>query len=497
MFQMTGESDDLELIHTFGQQRFRVISLAWSCSDEYLAVGSYNGSIRKINISSGCCEIDILYDKSSSCIIWDLVYLETLIVSADSCGKVQFWSDEHGTLVQSFEEHAADVLAISAGSNKDVIYSTGIDQKVVCLRKLNQTGDWIKQGEVRVSTHDVRAMDLSNSGLLATGGIDTDLVIMKTKRFSVDQSVKYSALQDSDQYISIASDAKIVMHQTNSSVKLWKISQNTSDLPVNFLDINSSGTNHLLSSAISSDGTRIALSTVTKFWLYDLNNTEFKYKCIKSLALPSYKMVFGSNNSLLVLATIGQGIQVLRTETEHFEEIFSAESMKCYLPITNLCSNGDSSHIVITGFNGDRVLCDLRSGTIVYKLPLVDFQSFFSFCRSGSELIMYSSGRISMYDITRGAITEFGTIDTKAKLSVPKGLCSIDINTVLLYCEKDMALFQLEHPKKHLNGTVFKFNGMLLLVSICSANNIIVVEQLWNKVVESLPPVLYKDNYGT
>ena len=497
MFQATAGSDDLELMHTFGQQRFRIISLAWSCNDKYLAVGSYNGSIKKINVSSGRCEIDISYDKSSTCIIWDLVYLESLIVSADSCGKVQFWSDEQGTLVQSFQEHAADVLAIVAGSNKDVIFSTGIDQKVVCLRKLKQTGDWIKQEEVKVHTHDVRAMDLSSSGLLATGGIDTDLVIMKTEKLTVDQSAKYSALQDSDQYISIASDAKIVMHQTNSSVKLWKISQNTSDLPVNFLDINSSDTSHLLSSAISSDGTKVALSTVEKFWLYDLNNTDFKYKCIKSLALPSYKMVFGCNNSLLILATIRQGIRMLRIEMDHFEEIFPAESMKCYLPITSLCSNGDCSHIVITGFNDDCILCNLKSSTIVYKLPLVGSPSFCSFRPGGNELIMYSSGRISMFNVAGGAFTELGTVAGEGKLSLPKGLCLMDDNTVALYYKEAMALFQLKNSKKHLNGSVFKYNGMLLFMSMCSDSNIIVVEQLWNKLVESLPPVLYKDNYGT
>lgn len=497
MFRITSGSDDnVELLHTFGQQRYRIISLAWSCNDQYLAVGSSNGSIKKINTSSGCCELTITYDKSSSCIIWDLVYLESLIVSADSCGKVQFWSDEHGTLVHTFEEHSADVLAITAGSNKDIIFSTGVDQKVVCLRKLRQSGDWIKQGQLKAHTHDVRAMDLSSSGLLATGGIDTDLVIMKAGKFCLDQSAKYSALQDSAQYISIASEANIVMHQTNSSVKLWRISQNSDDLPVNFLDINSSDTNYILSSSISSDGTKIALSTVKKFWLYDLNNTDFKYKCVKSVALPSYRMVFGDNNSSLILATFRQGIQLLSIETGCFKEVFSAESMMCYVPITGLSSNKEGSHIMITGFNADCVLCDLRGGTIAYKLPLVDFHSFYCFGHNGKEVIVYSSGRFSKYDIRRGAVTELGNVDTKANLSIPKRLCLIDVNTVALCYEEAMSLFQL-HKKNSLCGTMFKFKGMLLSVLKCSDNNIIVVEQLRNKVVKNLPPVLCKDGYGT
>lgn len=501
MFQTNGDGgDNLELLHTFVQQRYRIMSIAWSQNDKFLAVGSSNGSIKKINISSGCCELSISYDKSSSCIIWDLIYLESLIVSADSCGKVQFWSDEHGTLVQAFEEHTADVLAISAASNKDLLFSTGIDQKVVCFRKLRQTGDWIKQGQVMVHTHDVRAMDLSN-GLLATGGIDTNLVILKAEKFSVDQSVKYNALHDSAHYISIASEAKILMHQTNSSVKLWNISQNSDGLPVNFLDINSSDTNYILSSAISSDGTKIAVSSVCMFWLYDLNNVDFKYKCIQSITLPSYKMIFGGNNSVLILATIRQGIQMLHIKEGCFEEVFSAESMKRYLPIISLSSNEQSSHIVITGFNNDCVLCDLRSGTIVYKLPVVDFQSLYSFCPSNNELVVYSSGRLSKYDIARGASTDYGRVDTKTKLSVPKGLCLIDGNTVALCYEKALSLFRLEKTnsskKQCLQSTVFNSNGMLLSVSMCSDNDIIMVEQLWNRLVKNLPPVLYKDSYGT
>ena len=500
VFQMTDDSDNLDLVHTFSQQRSRILSLAWSCNDDYIAIGSSTGSIKKINISSGYCEMDITVDKESNCIIWDLVYLQSLIVSADSCGRVQLWSDAHGTLVQSFEEHAADVLALSTGPNKDVIFSTGIDQRVVCLRKLRQTGHWVKQGEVKVHSHDVRAMDLSSEeeGLLATGGIDTDLVIVRTDQFSKDQSAKYSALQDSDQYISVASDAKIIMHQTNSSVKLWKISQNAGELPVNFLDINSSGTNHILASAISSDGTKIALSTVTKFWLYDLNNSLIKYKCIQSLPLPSYKMVFNRNNSFMVLATIGQGIQVLCINTGCFEEVFSAESLTSYLPITNMSSNEEGSFVVISGFNGDSILCDMKSRTVVYKLPLVDLQSFSSFCPSGDKLMMYSTGRICMYDIARDTVTEFGLVDAQGKLSDPKGLCLIDVNTIALYDKEAILLFQLKNSKKfHPYGSVFKFNGVLLSVFVCSDKDIVVVEQLRNKLLEFLPPVLYKDSYGT
>ena len=169
-------SDDrgvFQLLNTYGQENSRILCLTWGPNNQFLAIGTSNGLIKKIDVSSGSCELSISCEKIPSCIIWDLVYVNSAIVSADSLSRVQFWSAQHGTLLQSFKEHNLDVLSIAATPQGNIIFSTGVDQKIVCYKKIKETSEWIKNSQLKTHTHDVRAMDLSNTGLLATGGIDT------------------------------------------------------------------------------------------------------------------------------------------------------------------------------------------------------------------------------------------------------------------------------------------------------------------------------------
>ena len=221
--------DTPSFLRGFEAQEGRVLSLAWHPSGEHMAVGGADSIIRKYDVKNGRCLLRITLDdfKSRSTLVWDVKFLsDSTIVSADSLGKVQLWNGKHGTLIQSFHLHLADVLTLAVSAGEDEIYSSGVDAKILCIRKAKSKGSkWVKSGEVRAHTHDVRALALSSSsGLLASGGVDTQLIVCPTDSFDVDSCIKYHPFPDSSRFFSVAPKANVLMLQSSSSLKFWQLS---------------------------------------------------------------------------------------------------------------------------------------------------------------------------------------------------------------------------------------------------------------------------------
>ena len=332
--------------------------------------------VRKYDVQSGRCVLRITLDdfKARSTLIWDIAFLsDSTIVSADSLGKVQFWNGKHGTLIQSFKLHLADVLTLAVSPGEDEIYSSGVDPKVLCIRKAKSRGSkWIKSGEVRVHTHDVRALALSRNGLLASGGVDTQLIVCSTDSFDVGSCVRYHPFPDSSRFFSVAPKANVLMLQSSSSLKFWQLSSHhhtiasassahqilpnggvddsesdasaseetkkptskstkssvaslpspttqedhpvlhcSNGMPVNVLEIRCRDPGFILSSALSQDATSVALSTVDRFWLYSIEHKKLTANCLRRVDLPCYKMAFTTDSQRLVLATVNQGVKVV------------------------------------------------------------------------------------------------------------------------------------------------------------------------------------------
>ena len=62
-----------------------------------------------------------------------MVLLDGTMVSGDSKGTLQFWDGQHGTLLQTFSQHKADILATAASRDGSMVFATGIDVQVSCL----------------------------------------------------------------------------------------------------------------------------------------------------------------------------------------------------------------------------------------------------------------------------------------------------------------------------------------------------------------------------
>lgn len=70
-------------------------------------------------------------------LVWAVKILaDGTLVSGDSWGRTQFWDGKFGTLLQSFKQHEADVLVLAVSDDSEVVYASGVDNKVIQIKRV-------------------------------------------------------------------------------------------------------------------------------------------------------------------------------------------------------------------------------------------------------------------------------------------------------------------------------------------------------------------------
>ena len=185
------------------------------------------------------------------------------VVSGDSLGHVQIWDGRMGTLVHSFSQHKADVLALAA-TNAGVIpepptgaagstsassrrprslkvFSAGMDGLVAAVRRVTSAGAtstghaagvgvaaassecrWVKAGAHHAHSHDVMSVAVSASGVVATGGLDSQLCVVDTADVGHRQPRKYGPFP-SWPVVSTACEPRMLLVQQHTRVEVWRL----------------------------------------------------------------------------------------------------------------------------------------------------------------------------------------------------------------------------------------------------------------------------------
>jgi U3 small nucleolar RNA-associated protein 4 len=153
-----------------------------------------------------------------------------------------FWNGQTGTMIKSVQAHDADVLCLALDAAGAIVYSSGIDRKVVKLANIaqnsinqNDTGDealpqlfqdWIIAGSKKYHTHDVRAMIyLPNRqwDALVSGGVDTSLIISgPTANFSKMKQQRLGIVPQKSP-VSYSSKDRLMICHFDDSVRLWQL----------------------------------------------------------------------------------------------------------------------------------------------------------------------------------------------------------------------------------------------------------------------------------
>jgi len=368
-------------------------------------------------------------------------------VSGDSRGHTELWSGKYGTLEASFAEHEADVLAIAVNEGEDTIYASGVDNKIISIRKVSPTGKerWVLSKKARDHTHDVRALALGPQGLLVTGGVDTNLIVYSVLDFGRHGAqVRKIPPFPQQPFISMAAEAgkeadtAWLLYQHPRKLQLWSLGSHDDDTaslpgqsaddavwqtpantdrtllpkqstsskvltlavkqgPSMLIEILPTTVNNLVSSAISSDGQYLAYSCCSTVRVLSVSRAGAvvnlaRVKKLPSAFEPAQAMFFTRDNSKLVTVTMNHGLQILDLATL---QVASLEGPGVFdagqgtIPGPCLLALSDDSSRVAVANNAAIHIVNTSTCTLVLKLPMLASQpTAFAFAPNTHVLVV-------------------------------------------------------------------------------------------------------------
>lgn len=148
------------------------------------------------------------------------------MVSGDSMGNIMFWDGKRGTAKQSFKSHDADILALAYSAKDNVLYSAGVDCKVVTYRKAQakmhgKKNEWVIAARSKRHSHDIRALAIEDrSSTLVSGGVDTQLSIspLEGRWYAASPFARKNI-------VSVSKSRQLIMSTFFNSISIWRLGQ--------------------------------------------------------------------------------------------------------------------------------------------------------------------------------------------------------------------------------------------------------------------------------
>ncbi|KAJ3194406.1 U3 small nucleolar RNA-associated protein 4 [Irineochytrium annulatum] len=242
---------------TYDRQDGRILSLAYHPNGSRLATGSTDSCVRVYDTATRRLIRRSTVDTVSreETLVWSVAYLgdeSGTLVSGDSLGAVTFWGN-NGTMTRRLRAHAADVLCLAVGGEpgEEVVFSSGIDRKVVQYRMVEGGAvvggvaggsgggggrrhgnnmasgrNWIVSGDRRFHSHDVRALALCEVkpiDSIVSGGVDTVLTISTTvSLYPSSKQFRHMPFPQKP-LVSLAEGARRVLCRYDNKVKIWAL----------------------------------------------------------------------------------------------------------------------------------------------------------------------------------------------------------------------------------------------------------------------------------
>ena len=512
---------------TLSKQEGRVMSIAWCKLGKYIITGGIDSTIRKFKVKSRSCELRITLDEhqhSKDTVVWDLKYLsDNYIVSALSTGKLQIFDGKLGTLKQSFELSTADILTIAVSVNEKMLFGSGIDQKVFKLEWVASSSQFVVSESVLVHSHDVRALAMSTSGQLVSGGVDTQLVLYNQEHFGTKKlATVFPPFPHHHHHYQLV--RKILVVQQSKSLQFWKLQAVPENIdtksspyhptPRYLLQIKTPNEEHIRCFTVSSDGRLCAVATGNVVWIYQLCLNDSKVTSLATLAYHAYRMKFISQEKLFLCST--EGTIDIAEGTGYSEFLQVIKSTKCGLPFL-ISANQDGDRIIVCYIGQPGlVVCpdDIELVKSIPRLPSVVTAINFI---NDNIVLCCASHEIFCYDLTNDHLKQWVNADAISPLRGPiigAFFISLPKSLMLLYSHHNLVLIDHQVLQKVKAGTKRKLGSQalawcdltvhtpmkcshVLYASLVNTKgDLCVVEKPWEDVLSGLPPALLRYKYG-
>ena len=560
----------IALNRSLQRQDSRVLCLVWHNGGEHIVTGGADSAIRVIHVPSASCRNRITLDdyKEKASAVWDVKFIsDSLLVSANSVGKVHIWDFYTSTLQSVFSLHAADVLTLAVQERGDAncVFASGVDSVILQLSRVPSVPNkcknqvkWIPSGQIRPHQHDVFSMHISPTGLLASGGIEGDLVITKTSSFNKCGFVKYQPFPCMSRHFKLAKSGDVLLCQDISTIRLWQFSPSSSGMPgvvsqcreqeamnmtsalpqcdskkstpTCLLELRSKPPHNILSSAISPDAKKIAVSNSFEVWVYAFNNLKFELSLISHFFHPSSFMLFTPDQRNLLLATTTEGLKSVTCE-EMDKIIVDTISN---VAIKEFELSADGQYLAALTKSWKVHVFDLGKGTSFAKLPAFPALPIaMTFNPSTPEIVVFSGGecrQVFVYHLENLKLDCLGELrkelknndfQGRTKLSHPLSILPImsERNLFSVYDNDCVMLFRLNTKcaqstipcatKKRLcqertiSVQLIKTASPVVFIGIYykylaekQKPTMILVERSQRSLLQTLPPTLYRKRFG-
>ncbi|KAI8330637.1 WD40-repeat-containing domain protein [Chlamydoabsidia padenii] len=348
--------NQLEYLRNFESQKGRILSIAWAPDDSYIVSGGSDSSVRKWNIEHGRTTHRMTVNKKNQepTMVWAVAAtLNHTIISGDSLGNLMFWDSELGTMKQSIKAHGADILSVVISKDGQMLFSAGVDRKLVVCRRVqnknnNNKGTWATLGSRRYHWHDIRALALDERpevNAIVSGGVDVEMVSSPALEYPRLQQNRITPFARKH-LISVSKSHRLVMARFFDTISLWKLGQAgkldttvVGSLPEMYephdflLKIQLKDDCYITSAALSENGQWVAACDVENVRLFRLEsqNNEWSVKKVRDfdlslasyltqheLALGGHHVVFTPSSDKLIVVTVESKILII--DLSHWEQ---------------------------------------------------------------------------------------------------------------------------------------------------------------------------------
>lgn len=313
-------------------KKARVLSVTWKDRNIVVAgfanstVGVYDvrssNLIRSITLGAGPA------GGPKDILVWTVKCLPNGdIVSGDSTGEVRFFEGKNYSQYQRISGHEADVLDLAISPDGRTIWSAGMDRRTVIYNNTAASSNkrqWAKAAQKAYHDHDVKAMATFESkklSIIASGGIDTNLVIIPMRSFWSEHHRTVSGLPQAAPLVS-APGQRIVVSWWERELSIWHVKDcDMEGKPYTLMArIALIGDENITSASVSQDGTVLAAATTAGVKLFHLrqklngNEREFRVRKINTdvLQLGARLIQFSLDGKWLALVTQTNDVKLAR-----------------------------------------------------------------------------------------------------------------------------------------------------------------------------------------
>ena len=364
-------SDSLLYERIFDKQKGRILCLKWDNTGDMIFSGSTD-TVRVWNSLTGHAVHRMTTSRKEAkkeTIVWCLsVTEENTIISGDSRGAICIWDPNMGTLIETYESHTADILAITMSHDKNMFYCAGVDPVIRIFSKVISKGrtQWMRGTERRLHVHDVRALVEAN-GKLYSAGVDGYLA---QSSYPPKFLIKYPPLLQPP-CVSVCRKSRCILLRYSNFLELWRLgeSKNSQDSvpvgtlhqlkeePVKLLTLQTKDDENIVTCAVNKTSKIIVYSTESHLRAFNFDVIDGNASlCRNDTDIPLnrvQKMFFSPNSKRLVtINNDGKGNTLTFYEIEkknrlrHFGA-FQTNSESIYR-VGLVCFSPDGKYLILS-----------------------------------------------------------------------------------------------------------------------------------------------------